>query len=122
MFCNCSSFCPIFPSFSRLAGVKLSLYEYPPYLKDLARHKLEDSERLSVFAKLQLPRVRQACAFCIFLLFSILHICANKIVSVCSQTGPGEGAVHEDVHRALPYSPTPGGDTDGCGHQEVRPL
>ncbi|KAI7807754.1 putative helicase mov-10-B.1 [Triplophysa rosa] len=46
-------------SFSRLAQVKLSDYKYPPYLKLLARHMLEDSERLSAFAKLQLPRVRR---------------------------------------------------------------
>ncbi|KAA0712698.1 putative helicase mov-10-B.1 [Triplophysa tibetana] len=40
----------------RPAGVKLSPYEYPLYLEELARHKLEDSERLSASAKLQLPR------------------------------------------------------------------
>lgn len=44
-------------SSSRPSPVKLSPYFYPCYLKGLARHKLEDSERLSAFAKQQLPRV-----------------------------------------------------------------
>lgn len=40
--------------------VKLKPYKYPPYLKQLAKHKLEDSEHLSPSVRQQLPRVRQA--------------------------------------------------------------
>ncbi|XP_026122041.1 putative helicase mov-10-B.1 [Carassius auratus] len=39
--------------------VKLNQYKYPAYLKELAKHKLEDSERLSPAVRQQLPRVRQ---------------------------------------------------------------
>ncbi|KTG05454.1 hypothetical protein cypCar_00026264 [Cyprinus carpio] len=40
--------------------VKLNPYQYPPYLKELAKHKMEDFERLSAPVRQQLPRVRQA--------------------------------------------------------------
>ncbi|XP_043098693.1 putative helicase mov-10-B.1 [Puntigrus tetrazona] len=39
--------------------VKLNSYNYPAYLKELAKHKLEDSERLSPPVRQQLPRVRR---------------------------------------------------------------
>ncbi|XP_016312825.1 putative helicase mov-10-B.1 isoform X1 [Sinocyclocheilus anshuiensis] len=39
--------------------VKLNQYKYPAYLKELAKHKLEDSERLSPPVRQQLPRVRR---------------------------------------------------------------
>lgn len=39
--------------------VKLNPYRYPAYLKELAKHKLEDSERLSPPGRQQLPRVRR---------------------------------------------------------------
>ncbi|KAG1963131.1 helicase MOV-10 [Pimephales promelas] len=39
--------------------VKLKTYSYPAYLKELAKHKLEDSERLSPSVRQQLPRVRR---------------------------------------------------------------
>ncbi|XP_051996519.1 putative helicase mov-10-B.1 [Xyrauchen texanus] len=39
--------------------VKLKEYTYPAYLKELARHKLEDSESLSPSVRQQLPRVRR---------------------------------------------------------------
>ncbi|KAK7145167.1 hypothetical protein R3I94_011307 [Phoxinus phoxinus] len=39
--------------------VKLNTYRYPAYLKELAKHKLEDSERLSPSVRQQLPRVRR---------------------------------------------------------------
>uniref|UniRef100_A0A9J7ZVQ7 RNA helicase n=1 Tax=Cyprinus carpio carpio TaxID=630221 RepID=A0A9J7ZVQ7_CYPCA len=39
--------------------VKLNPYQYPPYLKELAKHKMEDFERLSAPVRQQLPRVRR---------------------------------------------------------------
>uniref|UniRef100_A0A8C2A9K4 RNA helicase n=1 Tax=Cyprinus carpio TaxID=7962 RepID=A0A8C2A9K4_CYPCA len=41
--------------------VKLNPYQYPAYLKELAKHKMEDFERLSAPVRQQLPRVRQLC-------------------------------------------------------------
>ncbi|XP_072540773.1 putative helicase mov-10-B.1 [Salminus brasiliensis] len=39
--------------------VKLKDYKYPAYLKNLAKHRLADTEKLSPAARLQLPRVRE---------------------------------------------------------------
>ncbi|XP_048054939.1 putative helicase mov-10-B.2 [Megalobrama amblycephala] len=39
--------------------VKLKQYNYPVYLKELAKHKLEDSKHLSPSVRQQLPRVRR---------------------------------------------------------------
>ncbi|XP_042614786.1 putative helicase mov-10-B.1 [Cyprinus carpio] len=39
--------------------VKLNPYQYPAYLKELAKHKMEDFERLSAPVRQQLPRVRR---------------------------------------------------------------
>uniref|UniRef100_W5LB03 RNA helicase n=1 Tax=Astyanax mexicanus TaxID=7994 RepID=W5LB03_ASTMX len=38
--------------------VKLKDYKYPAYLKDLVKHRLADTEKLSPAARLQLPRVK----------------------------------------------------------------
>lgn len=101
--------------------VKVNPYKYPTYLKVLAKHKLEDSERLPASVRQQLPRLRQACSSSDFYsVYSLFCTCVySYMFSVCSQTRLGHRAVHEDLQRALPSSLTPGGDTDGGGHQEV---
>ncbi|CAM4628135.1 unnamed protein product [Leuciscus chuanchicus] len=47
--------------------VKLKTYKYPSYLKELAKHKLEDSERLSPSVRQQLPRVRRVLDTALFM-------------------------------------------------------
>lgn len=106
--------------------VKLKTYKYPSYLKELAKHKLEDSEHLSPSVRQQLPRVRQAWTLleqrnCVENTALSLSECA-LVLSVCSQASAGHCALHEELHWALSPPSIPGRDSDGGGHQEVWSL
>lgn len=102
--------------------VRLKQYNYPVYLKELAKHKLEDSERLSPSVRQQLPRVRQAKEMLLKTQL-FLSLCVHwSLTSVCSQASAGRSALHEDLHWALSPPSIPGRDSDGGGHQEVWSL
>lgn len=102
--------------------VKLEEYRYSNDLKELAKRSLEDSEHLSFAAKQKLPYVRWEKKGFFVCLFVWVFLGNSALTLPSVQGPPGICPSDADICPSLSPSATPGGDTDGGRHQEVRPV